>query len=231
MQKLAAATQPAPGTTNRLRALKGLARRGGSLGRRLLVATSRTVFQWRAALAHRLWGIEGIDSLLLGCRSEQVTWLLRRFGAQIGPGSEVHAPLIVHNALGSYAHLRIGEQCHVGKDVFLDLRQAIEIEDRVTISMRVTVLTHIDVGHSPLGAGSLAPREAPVRIRRGAYLGAGCTLLHGVTVGECAVVAAGAVVIGDVPAYSVAAGVPARVVKTLDQDRQAFAGINQDEQR
>ena len=197
----------------------------------MLVGTSRTAFRWRAALAYRVWGLEGIDALLLGGRSEQTAWLLRRFGAEIGPGSDVHAPLIVHNALEDYGHLRIGERCHVGKDVFLDLREAIEIEDRVTISMRVTILTHLDVGHSPLGADSLAPREAPVRIRRGAYLGAGCTLLHGVTVGECAVVAAGAVVVRDVPAYTVVAGVPARVVKTLDHGGTSSSEIDQDEQR
>jgi acetyltransferase-like isoleucine patch superfamily enzyme len=162
--------------------------------------------------------MEGVDNLLLVCRSEQTAQLLRRYGAKIGGSSDLHAPLIVHNALDGYTHLRIGDWCHVGKDVFLDLRQAIEIEDRVTISMRVTILTHLDEGHSPLGAGSLAPREAPVRICRGAYLGAGCTILQGVTVGECAVVAAGAVVRNNVPPYSVVAGVPARVVKTLDPE-------------
>ncbi len=204
--------------------LNRLVRRGGSLGRQALVSTSRTTFPWRAALAYRLWGLEGIDNLLLGCRSEETAWLLRQFGAEIGGGSDLHAPLIVHNALQSYTNLRIGERCHVGKDVFLDLRDQIEIEDRVTISMRATLLTHLDVGHSPLGSGSFAPREAPVRIRRGAYLGAGCTILHGVTVGECAVVAAGAVVTDDVPEYGVVAGVPARVVKTLDLDQAACGG-------
>jgi len=197
------------------------ARRAASQGKRALAGALDAAFRWRAVLAHRLWGIEGIEGFLLSCRPEQVAWLLRRFGAHVGHGSSLHAPLILHNALGSFGHLRVGEWCHVGKDVFFDLRQPIDVEDRVTISMRATVLTHLDVGHSPLGAGSLAAREAPVRIRRGAYLGAGCTLLHGVTVGECAVVAAGAVVVRDVPAYSVVAGVPARVVKTLDSDRES----------
>jgi acetyltransferase-like isoleucine patch superfamily enzyme len=214
-----------------MRSLRRPLRRGGALGMRLLANTSATLFRWRAALAHRLWGIEGIDNLLLGCRSEQTAWLLRRFGAHIGHDSDLHAPLLVHNAVQDFGHLRIGEQCHVGKDVFLDLREAIEIEDRVTISMRVTILTHLDVGHSPLGAGSFAAQQAPVRIRRGAYLGAGCTLLLGVTVGECAVVAAGAVVTRDVPPYSVVAGVPARVIKRLDQGGECPTETEQDEQR
>ena len=208
-------------------------RRGGALARRALIGLSRWALPWRAALAYHLWGLEGVDNLLLRCRNEQAAWLLRRFGARIGTRSDIHAPLIAHNALHDYGHLRVGEGCHVGKDVFLDLREAIEIEDRVTVSMRVTILTHMDVGRSPLGAEQFAPREAPVHIRRGAYLGAGCTILQGVTVGECAVVAAGAVVIGDVPAYSVVAGVPARVVKTLSSglEGKGCKETSEDEQR
>jgi len=101
-------------------------------------------------------------------------------------------------------------------EVFLDLCDKITIEDRVTISMRVTILTHTDVGHSPLRESVFPPRHAPVVVRRGAYIGAGATILQGVTVGECAVVGAGAVVVGDIPAHVVAVGVPARVIRGED---------------
>lgn len=187
------------------------------LARKLLVESTRTAFRWRSALAYRLWGVEGINRMLVGCRSEQTAELLTRFGAAIGPESDLHSPLIVHNALTGYGNLRIGAHCHLGKEVLLDLREAIEIEDRVTVSMRATILTHTDVGHSPLGSHGFGASQAPVRLKRGAYLGAQCTVLQGVTVGECAVVAAGAVVVGDVPPCSVVAGVPARVIKTLDE--------------
>ncbi len=185
------------------------------LARRLITDTLHAVFYRRAAAAYRLWGIEGIDRMLLGCRSEDVAGLLRRFGATIGEQPDLHAPLIIHNALHGYDNLRIGDCCHLGKDLFLDLRERIEIEDRVTISMRVTILTHTDVGHSPVASLGFPPRAAAVRIREGAYLGAGSTIVQGVTVGECAVVAAGAVVVGDVPAGTLVGGVPARVIRTL----------------
>jgi acetyltransferase-like isoleucine patch superfamily enzyme len=56
---------------------------------------------------------------------------------------------------------------------------------------------------------------APVRIGRGAWIAAGAMVLQGVTVGDDAVVAAGAVVTRDVPARTLVAGVPARVLRSL----------------
>jgi acetyltransferase-like isoleucine patch superfamily enzyme len=55
----------------------------------------------------------------------------------------------------------------------------------------------------------------PIVVKRNAWIGAAATILPGVTIGENAVVAAGAVVSRDVPANSIVAGVPAKVVKTL----------------
>jgi acetyltransferase-like isoleucine patch superfamily enzyme len=56
---------------------------------------------------------------------------------------------------------------------------------------------------------------APIRIGRGAWIAAGATVLQGVTVGDDAVVAAGAVVTKDVPPRTLVAGVPARVIRAL----------------
>jgi acetyltransferase-like isoleucine patch superfamily enzyme len=56
---------------------------------------------------------------------------------------------------------------------------------------------------------------APIRISRGAWIAAGATVLQGVTVGDDAVVAAGAVVTKDVPAPTLVAGVPARIIRAL----------------
>jgi acetyltransferase-like isoleucine patch superfamily enzyme len=135
-----------------------------------------------------------------------------KFGAILGVDHDLNSPLIIHNAHINYSNLMIGKQCHLGKEVFLDLRDKIIIEDRVTVSMRVTILTHTDVGNSPLRESIFPPRHAPVVVRRGAYIGAGAVILQGVTIGECAVVGAGAVVVENIPAHVVAVGVPARVV-------------------
>jgi acetyltransferase-like isoleucine patch superfamily enzyme len=110
----------------------------------------------------------------------------------------------------------IGQHCFVGLDTWLDdqFPELVVIEDDVTISFRVTVIVHDDakrMDRTEAGAGN--GTVAPVVLKRGCYLGAGALLLPGVTVGEDAVVAAGAVVTRDVPAGTVVGGVPARVIK------------------
>ena len=59
----------------------------------------------------------------------------------------------------------------------------------------------------------------PVLIKEGAWIGAGATILPGVSVGKYAIVGACAVVTKDVPDYAVVVGTPARVVKTLDKEK------------
>ncbi len=114
--------------------------------------------------------------------------------------------------------IAIGRHVFVGLDTWLDdqFPELIRIEDEVTVSFRVTVIVHDDArrmdGTRP-GAGD--GTVAPVILARGCYLGACCVILPGVTVGERAIVAAGAVVTRDVPPGTLVAGVPARVVKAV----------------
>lgn len=120
--------------------------------------------------------------------------------------------LALYRAMG----IAIGRHVFIGLDTYLDCQfpELIAIEDDVTISFRVTVIVHDDarrMTHVAAGAGD--GTVAPVRLRRGCYLGAGCTILPGVTVGERAVVAAGAVVTRDVPADAIVGGVPARLLR------------------
>jgi acetyltransferase-like isoleucine patch superfamily enzyme len=118
--------------------------------------------------------------------------------------------------------VRMGRHVFVGLDTWLDdqFPELIVLEDDVTISFRVTVVVHDDAKRMDrTEAGALDGTVAPVVMKRGCYLGAGCLVLPGVTVGEYAVVAAGAVVTRDVPAGTVVAGVPARVVKDASRPR------------
>ena len=89
----------------------------------------------------------------------------------------------------------IGRECFLGDECLLDLAEGIELEDQVTLAERVLVLTHLNVGYAdhPLQAAFPA-QAAPVRFERGSFVGAGATILAGVTVGREAFVAAGSVV-------------------------------------
>lgn len=155
-------------------------------------------------------GFDGIVRLLETVGGDDAIQLLMRSGAEIGTGTRVAAGLAVRNAEDSLAHLRIGERCHIGAQVFLDLAGPVNIGDRVTISMRVTVLTHTDAGDSRCG---LPTSKAGVQIDDDAYIGAGAMILPGVRIGAGAVVAAGALVNGHVAPHTIVAGVPARVIK------------------
>jgi len=175
----------------------------------------RFVFQCIVWVAYRAYKAEGINALLLLMPAKLIVPTLRKYGAQIGERVEIHSPLIIHNASAEpgkhYAHLRIGDDCYFGRDVFFDLKDEIRVENRVTVSMRVTLITHTDVGKSPV-ADKMPPTHAPVILRRGAYIGAGATILQGVVVGEEVVIGAGAVVRTDVKAGTTVCGVPARVI-------------------
>jgi acetyltransferase-like isoleucine patch superfamily enzyme len=140
-------------------------------------------------------------------------YLLRLFGATIGKGSRVYTPLILNNT--KYRNLRMGKNCYVSRDVFFDLIDEIILGDKVTISMRCTFVTHIDVGESPLNTNRYNIKTGKIIIGDGVYIGASSTILCGIKIGENAVVGAGSLVNKDVPAGFLVAGVPARVIKAI----------------
>ncbi|MFD1140869.1 DapH/DapD/GlmU-related protein [Larkinella insperata] len=113
-------------------------------------------------------------------------------------------------------YTNFGRSTCIGKNVFINHACSfldiggITIEDDVQIGPRVNI-TSENHPLDPADRQTLIPR--PVVIKRNAWIGAGATILPGVTVGENAVVAAGAVVSRDVPPNTVVAGIPAKVIK------------------
>lgn len=106
----------------------------------------------------------------------------------------------------------------IGKNVFinhgcsfLDLG-GITIEDEVLIGPQVKLVTE---NHPLDPATRKGLITKPILIKQNAWIGAGATILPGVTVGENAVVAAGAVVSKDVPANTVVGGIPAKLIKSI----------------
>ena len=141
---------------------------------------------------------------------------LRALGARIGAGAILHDVRFFNLYRRGLPGLSVGRDCFLGDECLLDLAEAVVLEDQVTLAERVLVLTHTNVGYRdhPLQR-HFPPVAAPVLVEAGSFVGAGATLLPGVRVGRGSFVAAGSVVIGDIPAGTLAAGVPARLVRAL----------------
>lgn len=161
-----------------------------------------------------LFGFENANNILQSVDKRAIISILKRNGATVGKDCDIESPLIFHNC-NNYKKLFIGENCHIGKEVFFDLKAPVIIEDSVTISMRVTILTHLDVGKSPIKKIGYSDTIKKVILKKGCYIGANATILHGVTIGEYAVVGAGAVVTKDVPHFSLVVGVPAKLIRKI----------------
>lgn len=120
-------------------------------------------------------------------------------------------------------HTDCGKNIAVGKNVFIN--SGCKFQDQGGIVIGDGAL----IGHNVVLATlnhSLAVRDrqdlipGPIRIGKNAWIGSNVTILPGVTVGDGAVVAAGAVVTKDVPPYTVAGGVPARVLRPLTEEEK-----------
>ena len=144
-------------------------------------------------------------------------------GAQIGSGSRIwHWVHVCAQAV-------IGERCSLGQNVFVGNRVRIgnncKIQNNVSVYDNVTLEDDVFCGPSMVFTNVYNPRAAVTRkdeyrdtlVKRGATLGANCTVVCGITVGEYAFVAAGAVVNRDVPAYALMVGVPARQIGWMSQ--------------
>lgn len=139
-------------------------------------------------------------------------------GAQIGEGSRIWH--WVHICAGA----RIGRDCSLGQNVFVGNRVCIgdnvKIQNNVSVYDGVTLEDDVFCGPSMVFTNVYNPRSAvsrkdeyrPTLVRRGATLGANCTILCGVTLGQYAFVGAGAVITRDVAPYALMVGVPARQI-------------------
>lgn len=111
----------------------------------------------------------------------------------------------------------IGTGCRIISNVATSEPWLVSIGDRVTISSRVTLVTHDGSGWLFKDAKGRRYRYAPIKIGSDVFIGAGATIMPGVEIGDRVVVGAGSVITKSIPEGTVVAGVPGRPVGTWDQ--------------
>jgi UDP-2-acetamido-3-amino-2,3-dideoxy-glucuronate N-acetyltransferase len=121
----------------------------------------------------------------------------------------------------------IGDECSLGQNVFVAdnviIGNRVKIQNNVSLYEGVIIEDDVFCGPSAVFTNVVNPRSFIVRkneykktiIKKGASIGANATVVCGVTIGEYALVAAGAVVCKDVPPYAIVAGVPATIIGAI----------------
>lgn len=144
-------------------------------------------------------------------------------GAQVGPGSRIWHWVHVCSRARIGSNVSLGQNVFVGNNV--NIGDRCKIQNNVSVYDNVTLEEGVFCGPSMVFTNVFNPRALierkdeyrETRIRRGASLGANCTIVCGVTVGEFAFIGAGAVVTHDVPDYALMVGVPARQIGWMSQ--------------
>jgi UDP-2-acetamido-3-amino-2,3-dideoxy-glucuronate N-acetyltransferase len=150
-------------------------------------------------------------------------------GAQLGAGTQVWH--FAHVCAGA----RIGNGCSLGQGVYVgnDVRLGhnVKVQNNVSVYDAVTLQDDVFCGPSMVFTNVYNPRAAVPRkseyrrtlVQRGATLGANCTIVCGISIGQYAFVGAGAVVNHDVPDFALVLGVPARQVGWMSRHGERLA--------
>jgi len=172
---------------------------------------------FKIELFSKVFGSHYVVKSLYLCKSDNIKRILQKHNGFIGNNISIKPMLNIDNfgKFGEeFTNISIGDNCYIGKNVFLDLANEIIIENDAVISAGVSIITHADVGERKMQK-YYKRVSAPVKIGEASWIGANVTILAGVTVGKYCVVAAGSVVVNDIPDYTMVAGVPAKIKKKI----------------
>ncbi len=153
------------------------------------------------------------DSVKLG-KDVKIFNFVNLYGCEIGDGTKI----------GTFVEIQkgavIGKNCKISSHTFIC--EGVHIEDHCFIGHNVTFIND-KYPRATTGDGSLQTEAdwtcEPTFVKQGASIGSSVTILGGLTIGENAIVGAGSVVTKDVPANSVVAGNPARVIRKLEDKK------------
>ena len=173
---------------------------------------------WRAA-----WlfiGLPLFRTSLLPSSSWRVS-LLRMFGARIGRGVVIHSEVCVKYPW----HFQVGDNCWIGERAWIDNLTTVRLGANVCISQGCYICT----GNHDWTDPAFGLMIRGVELRDGAWAGAMCTLLPGVTLAEGAVAGAGSVVSQSVPPYEVHTGNPAAFTRVRQvREKHAYLATRQE---
>jgi acetyltransferase-like isoleucine patch superfamily enzyme len=145
-------------------------------------------------------------------RNVKLSRFINLYGCEIGEETKIGAFVEVQK------NARIGKRCKVSSHTFIC--EGVTIEDNVFIGHNVTFINDAYPRATNLEGGIQTDEDwkvEPTLVKKGASIGSGSTILSSVTIGENAMVGAGSVVTKDVPANTIVAGSPARILRSLDQ--------------
>ncbi len=153
---------------------------------------------------------KNINNVTLG-KDVKIFDFVNLYGCSIGDNSKV----------GTFVEIQknsiIGKNCKISSHTFIC--EGVEIEDNVFIGHNVTFIND-KYPHATNTNGSMQSEEdwkvVKTLVKKGASIGSSATILCGVTVGENAVIGAGSVVTKDIPSNVVVAGVPAKVIRSIE---------------
>jgi maltose O-acetyltransferase len=167
-------------------------------------------------------------------RKRLAAWWYLRHATELGAGVHVNGRLIVRNEGGALLVedgvsfratvapcellVHLGARLRVGKRTFINYGSSIAAAGCVTIGDNCLIGQYcaiMDTEYHGLRDRHRAPAPRPVTLGNNVWLGTRVVVLPGVTIGEGAVVGAGSIVTRDIPPHTLAAGVPARVIRQL----------------
>lgn len=151
------------------------------------------------------------DSVVLG-RDVKIYDYVNLYGCEIGDESRIGTFVEIQK------NAKIGRRCKISSHTFIC--EGVTVEDEVFIGHGVMFINDT-YPRATAADGNLQTEKdwivEPTVVKRGASIGSGATILSRVTIGENAIVGAGSVVTKDVPANTIVAGNPARVLRTIHQ--------------
>ena len=182
----------------------------GNIVRKIWIVKNKASFKIRK----RIFGISNALIYFSNIDKNSVIPILQSNGAKIGDNCDIETGITFHNCV-DFKKLIIGNNCHIGKNCFIDLREKVEIENNVVVSMQTMFITHVDMNKSNL-KNKYPVGQKEIKLESNSYIGARATILMGVTIGNSSIVAAGSLVKNNVDACSLSAGNPAIPKKKIN---------------